>query len=229
MNLIIQCYDKLVAAVFKDRLREIVGGHFPTDGGDAGVAVFSTDQHLGHNSEGGVAQIGSGIAQLLYGHAAVQTAGAVNFQTVRDKVDLHRCALGQMAVIPVNQGVQDGLADGFNGILRPISAFAGFRVDNGLDFHAALTESDGFVRHGLDGTLNAFLVQKTRIHAVMFTDLGAWNYQSSDGQLGQVTLRVNAEIHDSSRGGGTAAGHIQYLQRLVFGELSETGVSSQVK
>lgn len=93
-----------------------------------------------------------------------------------------------MAVVPVDQSIEDGLANGFDGILRPVSAFSGLRVDDGLDLHVALAEGDGLVHHSLDGTLDPFVVQEAGIDAVMFADLGARNHHSSDGQLRQVAL-----------------------------------------
>lgn len=43
-----------------------------------------------HHSESRIAQVRPGVAKLLHSHVSVQTAGAVDLQTVREEVELYR-------------------------------------------------------------------------------------------------------------------------------------------
>ena len=45
-------------------------------------------------------------------HPAIQASGAVNFDTVREKVNLIRCSLRMNAIVAVNNGIEDCFAEG---------------------------------------------------------------------------------------------------------------------
>ena len=85
----------------------------------------------------------------------------MDFQPVREEVNLHRGALCIDAVIPVDQGVEHRFPDGSDGIFGLVSPLSGFRVNDGAHLHVPLAESQGFLYHGGDGAFDALVVEKT--------------------------------------------------------------------
>lgn len=72
---IIQYHDELVAAILENGLRQAVLGHFPADRRNAGAAVFSAEEGLGHDRQGRIALVRACDAQLFHGHLISQTNG----------------------------------------------------------------------------------------------------------------------------------------------------------
>lgn len=156
--LIIKGDDKFIAPVFKDGRGQSGLLKLPADRGNTGIAVFSAGEGFGHGCKCGIAEIRACMAELIHGHAAVKCAGAVDLQPVLEEVQLDRRVFGEIAVIPVDQCVQQCLADGVDRIFSPIGPCAGAGIHDGLHLHIPGAEFQCSGQHFLDRALNALVV-----------------------------------------------------------------------
>ena len=93
--------------------------------------MFCCGQRFCHNGQRRIPEIRFRNTQLFDAHPAIQASGAVNFDTVREKVNLNRCSLRMNAIVAVNNGIEDCFGEAIYGILRFIRAGAGFDADIG--------------------------------------------------------------------------------------------------
>ena len=118
----------------------------------------------------------------------------MDLQTICEEVDLDRCTLGINTVIPVDHRVQNGLAQSVYRIFCPITASAGFRIDNSTGLHVALAETQRSVYHVRDRAFNSLVVQKTGRIRGNISDLCSRDNDSGDRKLREKALGVYAEI-----------------------------------
>lgn len=111
-----ESHHKFSATVFKQRLRQAIGRHFPPYGGNTRIAIFSVGQGIRHHSQSRIPQIRPGMSQLFHGGSSIQATWAVDFQSVCEEIQLHRGSLGIAAIVPMNQGVQNRFPQGVDEI-----------------------------------------------------------------------------------------------------------------
>ena len=143
----------------------------------------------------------------------------MDLQPVGKKIDLHRRSLCIDAIISVNDRIQNGLADGIDRIFRPILPRACDRINDRADFHIPAAEGDGILHHPVNGAFDALVVGKAGRISIRIADLRSRNNNCGNAKLGEITLRIEAEIHDGSQSHFPVADDIQYFQRLLSGKL----------
>lgn len=216
--LIIKGDDKLIAPVFKDGRGQSSLLKLPADRGNARIAVFSTGEGFGYGRKCGIAEIRARVTELIHGHAAVKCAGAVDLQPVLEEVQLDRRALGEIAVIPVDQCVQQCLADGVDRIFSPVGPRAGAGIHDGLHLHISGAEFQCSGQHFLDRAFDAFVVQKAGGILIHTADLTARDDHSGDAELGEKCLRIDGEVEHGGQCRLTAAGDVQHLVGVGAGQ-----------
>lgn len=73
-----ESHHKFSATVFKQRLRQAIGRHFPPYGGNTRIAIFSVGQGIRHHSQSRIPQIRPGMSQLFHGGSSIQATWAVD-------------------------------------------------------------------------------------------------------------------------------------------------------
>ncbi len=121
----------------------------------------------------------------MHSHAAVKCAGAVDLQPILEEVQLDRRALGEIAVIPVDQRVQQCLADSVDRIFSPVGPRAGAGIHDGLHLHISSAEFQCSGQHFLDRAFDALVVQKAGGILIHTADLTARDDHSGDAELGK--------------------------------------------
>ena len=219
---VLQCYDKFIPPVFKHRRRQTVGRHFPPDGWNAGIAIFSRCQCFGHNRQRRISQIRAGRSQLIDRQTAIQTAGTVDFQTVIKKENLNGRSFGVLTVVSVDQRIQNGFADRGQRIFRNVLPFAGLCVDNCPALHVADAKRHSFLQHIIERSLHSFVIQETRL-PLHIAHCHAGNNHCRNRKLREQSLRIETEIQYSCQGWNTICRDTKQLVDLLFRQFGKAG------
>ena len=145
----------------------------------------------------------------------------MNLQPVFKKVDLYRCAFGEVTVIPVNDRIQHRFPDGFHGVLRLVTALACVRVNDDSNIHVPSAEIQRLIHHLRDGSINALIAEKSGIVLRYVSDFCPRHHHSSDTKLGQVPLGIDTKIHHRRQSRNAVSGNCQHLHSLFPGYLSK--------
>ena len=147
----------------------------------------------------------------------------MDLKPVGKKADLHRRAFRIDAVIPVDQRIQDRLANGLHRILRTVTSGAGVGIDNRAELHVPATEAYCLLHHRINGALNALIVNKPGRICISITNLRSRYYYCGDAQLRKIALRVEAEVQHGGQCHFFISCDVQHFQRLLTGKLGKSG------
>ena len=84
------------------------------------------------------------MAKLFDGRASVKCSWAVNLQSVREEINLYRRSFGVHTIIPMDQGIQDGLPQSVDGIFGSVGTYSALWINYGTDFHVSFRKSKCF-------------------------------------------------------------------------------------
>ena len=138
----------------------------------------------------------------------------MNFQPIAEKVNLNGRALGVNTVIAVNERIQHSLAYCADRIFGLITALAGFRIDDRSGFHVAHTECHRLGKHIENGAFHTLVIEETRSAVGSIADFRTRNDNTGNTQFREKTLRINAEIQQTSDRRYTVSGDRQHFHSL---------------
>ena len=147
----------------------------------------------------------------------------MDFQSVCKEIQLNRSSLGIAAVIPMNQGIQNSFPQCINWIFCLIGAASCLRINNGTNLHVSFTESECFLHHLCDGSLNPFIVQETGgILLGCLSNLFARHHNGSDSKLRKISLRVDSKVEYCCQCGNSLSGDVQHFFLLCLVQASKS-------
>ena len=161
--------------------------------GDAGVAILCEVKRFHGRHQHRVARVRLAVPELVKCEPTVQAAWIDDFQSILVHVQLDGHVLGVDAVVAVDQGVQDGFADGFHRVLRLVDAFAGLGIDFCSRAHVAAHEVQGFCQHLRKGSLKTLGVGEAIARGIHRSFVRAGNAGGGNAEAGVKRLRDQAE------------------------------------
>ncbi len=126
------------------------------------------------------------------------------------------------AIVTMNKGIENCLAERVYRIFRFICANTGFFADNGFYFHITAAEIQSLIYHFRNSSANPLVVDKTCRIMIHITNFGPRHNNCCDTKLREESLRENTEIQNSGQCRNAISCNIQHFHSLFLCQLGKS-------